>query len=93
MDAPRYVPAMVKTMLAAPSNMVSHGIATVFNASDLSSLGRNGKNRDSAVQASKIMMSADEYLKRCGYIVTCSQKTKLLASLEVRCAMHVHSKI
>jgi hypothetical protein len=90
-DAPRYVPAMVKAMLNAPSNYVSDGTANLFTAADKNSLMHNGKNRAFAVEAHSIMNSTTAFLDAYASFGTVS-KLKIVSDIEIRLAMHVHSK-
>ena len=88
-DAPRYVLAMTKALLNAPSSKVTNGFADLFGQSDLSSLGPNGKNRKLAAQASELMVAASSFLEAyCQLDMT--SVTKIVSDLEVRAVMHVH---
>jgi hypothetical protein len=89
-DAHKYVPAMVKTMLNAPSaNSTGHG--TLFTSADYASLQHGGRSRPFAIEANKMMIAAETFLLA---YATMPQSTlrKLLSDLEVRLVMHVHQK-
>ena len=90
MDGSRYVPAMVKAMLNAPT-ADSTGHAALFTNSDFSSLQPNAKGRPFAKEASDMMDSATSFLKAYSRLEPTVQK-KLVSDLEVRCVMHVHQK-
>ena len=48
-EAPLYAPAMLKSLLSAPPELVTEGTAVGFTSGDYSSLGPLGKNRAAAV--------------------------------------------
>jgi hypothetical protein len=92
LDAPRYVPAMVKALLSAPPNMVNNeGYATVFTSADFASLAEGGKNIPFAREAHKVMVAAQNFLDAYTSLSVAS-RTKRLSDLEVRCVFHVHQK-
>ena len=89
-DAHKYVPAMVKAMLNAPTaNSTGHG--TLFTSADYASLHHGGRSRPFAIEANKMMVAAETFLLA---YATMPQSTlrKLLSDLEVRLVMHVHQK-
>lgn len=91
-EAPRFVPAMVKSMLnAPPSYMDSAGYATLFSVSDFSSLQAGSKNRQYAIEANNMMDAASSFVAAYGRFAA-SFKTKLLSDFEIRCVMHVLQK-
>jgi hypothetical protein len=87
-----YVTAMVKALLNAPGNMVSSdGVASVFGVSDIGSLQPNGRNRQNAIEAIKLMQAFSTFLaaySKC----SATELTKLTSDFEVKLVMHVHSK-
>ena len=89
-EAPRYVPAMVKALLNAPSSKVTaNGTADLFSAADIQSVSPAGKNRKPAIQAGDLMSSASTFLAAyCQLDETVIAKYQ--ADMEVRCVMHVH---
>ena len=92
LDAPRYVPAMVKALLSAPPNMVNNeGNATIFTSADYASLAEGGKNIPFAREAHKIMVAASSFLDAYTSLDV-ANRTKLISELEVRCVFHVHQK-
>jgi len=92
LDAPRYVPAMVKAMLSAPPNMVNtEGNATVFTSADYASLAEGGRNIPFAREAHKVMEAAHHFVEAYASLAH-AERTKLLSDLEVRCIFHVHQK-
>lgn len=89
-EGSRYIPAMVKAMLNAPTTD-STGHAVLFTNSDYSSLQPNAKARPFAREANEIMEAGRQFLLAYGRLSPTSQ-AKLLSDLEVRCVMHVHQK-
>ena len=89
-DAPRYIPAMVKAMLNAPQ-ADSTGHANLFTNGDFNSLQANGKARPFAKETNDIINAASSFLNAYGRF-TPTMQAKLLSDLEVRCVMHVHQK-
>ena len=88
--APKYVPAMVKAILNAPTaNETGHGI--MFTSSDYTSLQANGKSVEYAINANKAMDQCEQFL--CAYgRMPAHTRGKLLSEHEVRCVMIVHNK-
>ena len=91
-DAPKYVPAMFKAMLNAPSEMVNNGFAEVWTGGDLMSISISGKNREHAVEASRLMEAGATFLKAYNQKMTDVQVRMELAKFEINCVMHVHGK-
>ena len=89
-DGSRYIPAMVKALLNAPS-ADSTGHANLFSNSDYSSLQPAAKARPFAKEANGLMCSATSFLNAYGQFEP-NVQAKLLSDLEVRCVMHVHQK-
>ena len=89
-DGSKYVPAMVKAMLNAPT-ADSTGHAVLFSSSDVSSLLIGGKSRPYAKEANGMMQAATNFLTAYSRL-TPSFQAKLLSDMEVRCVMHVHQK-
>ena len=89
-DGPRYIPAMVKAMLSAPS-ADSTGHANLFTTSDFVSLQPNGRARPFAKETNELILAASSFLSAYGRFAP-SVQAKLLSDLEVRCVMHVHQK-
>ena len=89
-EAQKYVPAMVKALLNAPTAN-STGHATLFGKGDFTSLNFGGRNVPFAIDANKLMVAADKFLGAYARLPAAT-KTKLLSDLEVRCVMHVHQK-
>jgi hypothetical protein len=90
-EAPRWVPAMLKTLLNAPGTMVENGFATVFSASDYNGLSTNGRFRKAATDACEHIRKAHSFINAYG-TVQHGVKVKLLSELEVRMVMFVHQK-
>jgi hypothetical protein len=89
--APRYVVAMVKALLSAPANFVTNGFADLFTAQDYASLEQNGKNKDDAAEAQRLMEAAQSFMGAYA-VAEPSRLQKLLADHDVRMIMHVHAK-
>ena len=89
-DAHRYVPAMLKAMLNAPTAN-STGHATLFSNADYASLHHGGRSRPFAIDANKMMAAAEEFLMAYS-IMPATVVRKLLCDLQVRLVMHVHQK-
>ncbi len=89
-DGGRYIPAMVKALLNAPT-ADSIGHANLFSNSDYSSLQPVAKARPFAKQANDLMCSVISFLNAYGRFEA-SVQAKLVSDLEVRCVMHVHQK-
>ena len=89
-DGRRYVPAMVKAMLNAPT-ADSTGHANLFSNSDYTSLQPAAKARPFAKEANDLMGAATSFLNAYGRFDT-NVQAKLLSDFEVRCVMHVHQK-
>ena len=89
LDAPRYVPAMVKTLLNAPASKVTNGYADVFSATDISGLMPHGKCAKLVAQASELMTSATTFLTAYSQM-TPDAFAKYIDEMEVRMVMHVH---
>lgn len=90
--APRYIPAMIKALLGAPSHAVdANGYATIFNSSDYSSLAESGRNRPFAIEANALMESAHSFLAAYAQM-SATAKLKLTSDLEVAAVLHVHQK-
>ena len=91
-EAPLYVPAMIKTLLNAPGEMVSNGHADVFSSTDISGLSNlSSKARSNAGEADKLMSAAKRYLEAYSHMDELT-KLKLTSDFEIRCVMHVHGK-
>ena len=92
MEAPRYVPAMVMAMLAAPANFVANGFAALFKDVDYASLcAPNGRNRSHAISASDHMKTAETFFSAYAKL-TPTERTKILGELDIRIVLHVHQK-
>ena len=89
-DGGRYIPAMVKALLNAPT-ADSTGHANLFSNSDYSSLQPAAKARPFAKEANGLMCSATSFLDAYGQFEP-NVQAKLLSDVEVRCVMHVHQK-
>jgi hypothetical protein len=89
-DGRRYIPAMVKAMLNAPT-ADSTGHANLFSNSDYSALQPAAKARPFAKEANDLMGAATSFLDAYGRFDT-NVQAKLLSDFEVRCVMHVHQK-
>lgn len=89
-DGPRYIPAMVKAMLNAPT-ADSTGHAHLFTNSDYSSLQPGAKARPFAKEANDLIIAATSFLSAYGRFEP-NVQAKLVSDLEVRCVMHVHQK-
>mgnify|MGYP000143521087 FL=1 len=89
-DGGRYIPAMVKALLNAPT-ADSTGHANLFSNSDYSSLQPAAKARPFAKEANGLICAATSFLNAYGRFDT-NVQAKLLSDLEVRCVMHVHQK-
>lgn len=89
--APRYVVAMVKAMLTAPTAFVHHGFAVLFSSSDYSSLESGGKNSQQVVDVQTLLSQAHDFILAYSTLPLCVN-SKLLADCEVRCIMYVHGK-
>ena len=90
-DAPRYVPTLVKALLNAPQSMVNDGVAHVFSPQDFHSLSPSGKNRHHAVDAHSMMNSASTFARAYSRLSE-PEIVKLTSELEIRAVMHVHGK-
>ncbi len=90
-EAPRYIPAMVKALLVAPSGFVVDGVASLFNAGDYHGLQQGGKCRSAAMEANAIMQAAHTFVNAYA-VLSDTEKLKVTSELEVRCVMHTHSK-
>jgi hypothetical protein len=89
------VPAMIKGMLNSPNEFTdSLSYSTLFpsKGSDASTIQINGRNRPFAIAANKMMNASRIFLKAYGSRIGKLEQTKLLADVEVRCAMHVFGK-
>jgi len=92
-EAPLFIPAMVKCALSSPQDATHNGSCVMFGASDYASLAPQGRNRKKAAEAQALMHSAREYLEAYfGHELGEAFKTKVLATLEVRCVMFVLGK-
>ena len=89
-DLPKYVPAMVKTMLNSPTADAT-GHANVFTSNDFASVCALGRNKPFARDANKLMGQAETFLTAYARISD-AQRQKLCSELEVRLVMHVHQK-
>ncbi len=89
-DGGRYIPAMVKALLNAPT-ADSTGHANLFSNSDYSSLQPAAKARPFAKEANELICAATSFLNAYGRFES-NVQAKLLSDLEVRCVMHVHQK-
>ena len=92
LDLQRYCPAMVKAMLNSPHAAVdSNGYSILFTQGDFMSVCTGGKNNKYAIDANRIMDSADTFLTAYGKMEP-TQKKHLQSELEIRLVMHVQQK-
>ena len=92
-EMPRYIPAIVKAMLNAPSDMVENGYAAVFSLADFMSMKPGGRHRANVAEANKIMDAAATFIKAyASPSLPAVQVRILLAKMEINCVMHVHGK-
>lgn len=91
LEAPHWVPSMVKAMLVSP-NVDSLQYATLFNSGDMSSLQGAGKNRSHAKHASEWIGAADSFLKAYSSSISTVDQLRLVSEFGVRVVMHVHQK-
>ena len=92
-QAPRYIAAMVKSMLSAPPSVVDHdGFCSLFTVVDFQGLAApSGKLRPYALDASRRMQASHDFISAYGSLSD-GDKVKLLGDLEVRMVLHVHQK-
>ena len=90
-DAVRYVPAMMKALLKAPSEYVKNGFVEMFNSSDYASLGVRGRNRVHAVSAHSLMEECSRYVRAYSRLDEMTLQN-FINDAEIRMVMHVHQK-
>ena len=86
----RYVPALIKTYLAAPVSKVKNGVAEILAASDFASLtNKHSKLHASAVDASNLMVKSSVFLE--AYASKDAKAFRVaIDTLEQRLVMFVH---
>lgn len=87
---PRYIIAIIKAMLTAPS-ADQGGYSNTFALGDFSSVSVGGRNQAAAEAAAELMQQAESYLAAYSRM-TPGTSSKLLSKLEVRAVMFTHSK-
>ena len=89
-DIAKYIPALVKTLLNAPTCDAS-GHADLFNKTDYVSVQPGAKNRPFAKEAGALIERAEIFLTAYSRL-TPPQILKVTSDMSVRLVMHVHQK-
>ena len=87
---PRYVIAIIKAMLSAPS-VDQGGYSNTFTVGDFSSVSVGGRNQAAAEAAAELMHQAESYLMAYSRMPA-GTSAKLLSKLEIRAVMLTHTK-
>ena len=87
---PKYIVALVKAMLSAPS-ADQGGYCNTFDTVDFVSASWGGKNAASVEAAATLMQQAETFLDAYSSLPS-SSRSKALDKLQVRLVMRVHSK-
>jgi hypothetical protein len=87
-EAPRFPPAMFKSMLMSPTDFVSGGVVHMFNSTHFMSLGPGGNNRKNAKHAHDLMQASHDYLNAYS-VMDATSKMRLLDLCEMRLVMLV----
>ena len=87
-DAPRWVSAMVKTMLVSPLHSLD--VCTLFSKSELANIG--AKLRGGIVEAHALLLNGHAFVAREFMHPDVVVTTKVLSDFEIRLVMFTHGK-